>query len=237
MKKLTILLLATLFSYTVASAEVGLRIGASGMVGLFEASGQEADGTEITKTGASGDKNEMLVGMGSIFVEKQLGFLPGPFKRLSIGYDHVLHEIKTGVRSNLRQDMRGDAIAQTVVNQDLNIFESTNKASATIDNINTMYVTANITDWLYLKYGVQEMDVKTTEDLDTGSSYGNLSIDGTVMGLGITAQNDMGLGFKFEWNQTDLDGGSLVSTTNTDNKITLDSVEGDSYKLSVYKAF
>ena len=82
MKKLTLAILLLLGSFSMVSADIGLRIGGSAEVGEFNASGTETEGDETTAV----RKEQALVGMTSWFIEKQLGFLPGPLARVSIGY-------------------------------------------------------------------------------------------------------------------------------------------------------
>ena len=235
MKKILISILLLLGTFSIASAEVGVKIGVSANIGLYEYSGKEA---ETNTAGSATETNvakteEALAGMGSIFIEKTLGFLPGPFGRLSIGYDHVPHELKSGSESRTDQDLQakitgfGGERRATI----------TNSVAVTLDNINTVYVLANITDWLYIKAGAQEMDIQTTESLDTGSAYANLSVDGTVLGLGVHFQTAGGMFTRFEVNETSLDGATLTSTTNTDNKVTLDGIDGTSARVSIGKAF
>jgi hypothetical protein len=219
-----------------ASAEVGLSVGVSGSVGLYEAAGSETEGTETNKTG----NNEMLGGMGSIFIEQRLSFLPGPLSRLSIGYDKVLHEIKTGSADNTRG--RGDLGACaintcTVASPAVTIANAQNSASATIDNLNTMYVSVNLTDWFFVKYGTMEADVKSTEHLQTGSVYGDTSMDGTMYSAGLHFKTDSGIFTRFEVEEKEFDGFSLTSTTNSDNKVTLDGIDGTSYRVSIGKTF
>ena len=240
MKKITILVIMLLGSYTFASADVGLRLGVAGAVGVFEASGSEKDvgvnATETNKSSAAKDGDEILVGLGSIFIEKTLGFLPGPLSRLSVGYDWVVHDVKTGSQNRTDSDLDGAANAgSTGGNTDI----ISRSASATISDINTLYVTANITDWLFVKFGSVEMDVKSTDSnsLDGTSTYGSASIDGTVYGIGIMNETENGFGYKLSWEQTDLDGATLNHKTNANNSIKIESVEGATAKAAIYKSF
>jgi hypothetical protein len=234
MKKLLVSVLLLLGSFSMASAEVGVKIGVSGNIGLYEASGFETDvGPNATEKNVSSDDGagEHLGAMASVFVEKTLGFLPGPLSRLSIGLDHVPHEIKTGTSGRTDTTLKGLAENGGVTHH------SKNTASATLKNINTLYLTANITDWLYIKAGLQEMDVISTEVLNTGSAYGNLTIDGTVIGLGVQTMTDNGFFARLEVNQTEMDGGTLVSSNNDNNSITLSEITGTSARFSVGKSF
>tara|TARA_B110001452_G_scaffold247616_1_gene233798 strand:- start:441 stop:713 length:273 start_codon:yes stop_codon:yes gene_type:complete len=90
---------------------------------------------------------------------------------------------------------------------------------------------------MYVKSGSMSMDVKTTEGLETGSSYPDASLDGTVIGFGFHKETDDGFFLRAEWTETEIDGVTLTSSTNTDNTVTLDEVTGEQYRLSVGKAF
>ena len=233
MKKILISVLLLLGTFSLASAEIGVNIGASGSIGLYDTKGSETEiGPNATDTVES-KKQEMLGGMASVFIEKELSFLPGPLKRISIGYDHVIHEIKTGTSSQTVSDLR-DMPVNTGAAQ---IKSLKNAASATVDNINTLYATVRITDWLYAKYGSMEADVISTEDLETGSTYGNASVDGTVMAIGLNFETEGGVFTRFEYEDIELDGFKLQSETNTDNSVKINDINGESFKVSIGKAF
>jgi hypothetical protein len=54
----------------------------------------------------------------------------------------------------------------------------TQKVKADFEDLNYFLFAANLTDWLYVKAGLVEVDVITKETLGTGSAYGNASLDG-----------------------------------------------------------
>ena len=226
MKKLTIAILLLLGSFSMVSAEIGLRIGGSAEVGEFNASGTETEGDETTAV----RKEQALVGMTSWFIEKQLGFLPGPLARVSIGYSMSPDTLKTGVASRHIQDLGAAASAGVSVPAD-------NSVSAEVSNYEQMYITANITDWLFVKVGSVDLDVKTTEDLDTGSTYGNTSLSGTVWGIGLNHMTDSGFFGKIEFNDTSIGGTTLTATNNTDNSVKLNDLDGTTGKVSFGKQF
>ena len=98
MKKLTIAIMMLLGSFSMASAELGVSIGVSGNLGLYEAAGSETDGTEVNTA-----KNEEMAGaMGSVFLEINPSF--GMLNRLSLGVDYVPHKIQTGTQTTMRSD-------------------------------------------------------------------------------------------------------------------------------------
>ena len=223
MRKLTIAIIMLFSTISLASAEMGVNIGISADVGTFSTSGSENENGEVSKKKDA----ESLVGYGSVFIEKTLGFLPGPFGRLSVGYSHVPHDLKSGTADREDSDMK-TGTAGAPVNQ---------KIQADFSNFNTLYATLRITDWLYVKAGSIDVDVTTNEKLGTGSAYGNTSLDGSTIGAGIHIANDNGLFFRFEVNDQNFDGVTLTSTTNSDNKVTITDLDGTTAKVAIGKSF
>jgi len=228
MKKITLAILMLLGTFSIASAELGISVGVSGSVGLYETSGSEKEGAETNTAKAE----ELLVPMGSVFIEKTLNFLPGPLGRLSIGYDEVLHDLKTGAQS--RTDMYLGTPAEAGPTGVRTVSE--NNASATLSGINTIYATFRVTDWLYLMYGQTEMDVKTTEVLRSGETYGNFAVDGEVMGFGLQFESALGTFTRFEYNNTSYDG-KTIDSSNASNSVTVKDIDGVSGKVSFGKTF
>lgn len=212
--------------FTLVSADIGVNIGGSIAIGEYEARGSENENGEISAK----RKESTLGALGSIFIEKELTFLPfGMGNRLTLGYDSVLNDISTGVSETQKLDRKGYAAAtDDKVSQ---------KVSADISNIYTVYANLRLTDWLYVKGGEISLDVKTTESLATGSEYGNTSLTGTVYGFGLAHKSDSGLFFRAEYLDTAIDGVTLTSTNNADNIVTLDGIDGESVAISIGKSF
>ena len=223
MRKLTIAIIMLFSTISLASAEMGVNIGISADVGTFSTSGSENENGEVSKKKDA----ESLVGYGSVFIEKTLGFLPGPFGRLSVGYSHVPHDLKSGTADREDSDMK-TGTAGAPVNQ---------KIQADFSNFNTLYATLRITDWLYVKAGSIDVDVTTNEKLGTGSAYGNTSLDGSTIGAGIHIAKDNGLFFRFEVNDQSFDGVKLTSTTNSANSVTITDLDGTTAKMAIGKSF
>jgi len=224
MKKLTIAIMMLLGSFSMASAELGVSIGVSGNLGLYEAAGSETDGTEVNTA-----KNEEMAGaMGSVFLEINPSF--GMLNRLSLGVDYVPHKIQTGTQTTMRSDhsLAAGGTPASVLK---------NTVQVDIKDITTVYANINLTDWLYVTGGLMTMDVITNETLATGSAYADTSLDGYTMGVGAHIQNDSGFFSRLSVNYMEMDGVQLSSTTNTDNKVDLKSLEGTSAKFSVGKTF
>jgi hypothetical protein len=223
MKKLTLAIFLVLASFSMVSAEIGLKVGFNAQLGEFNTSGFETEGTETSET----MKEQGFVGLASYFIEQNLGILPGPFGRISVGYSHVPHDLKSGTSSNSRTDQDTNTVDSPVLNS----------ISADISNYDTLYVSVNIFDWLYVKAGSVDLDVKTTENLETGSQYPNTSLSGDIIGFGVHHQTESGFFGRLEYLDTSIGGTTLTSSTNSDNKVTLKDLEGETLGLSFGKAF
>lgn len=216
MKKIIITIFSSLFLFTVASAEVGINLGISGNLGAFQATGSETENDEKNKEDAVG-----AAGWASIFLEKTLG------DRISIGIDYVPSALETETSERVVQDLGAAGASNS----------RTNKIKVDFEDLTTLYLTANITDNLYAKAGMMQVDVITKETLGTGSAYGNTSLDGTLLGLGYNATFANSMFVRLEGNYMSFDSASLTSTTNSDNKVSIDDLNGVSAKLSVGKSF
>ncbi len=225
MKRITIATLLAIFSFTTASAEVGVNVGISGQMGLFAASATETDkGTHGTTTDGNEQNRESdYIGLGytSVFIEKTLG------DRLFIGVDYVPDVLATETNETVRHDQ----------NTSDNLFtQKTNTVQVDFKDLTTAYIGVSITDSLYAKIGMMNVDIITNETLGTGSSYGNTDMDGTVAAVGYHMENDSGVFFRAEGSVMDFDGADVTSANGV-NKITLDKLDGASAKISVGKAF
>ena len=228
MKKIILAILMTFGIFTIVSAEIGLKVGVSAQVGSMETSGKEVSSDGTTETSKT---EEALFGTAGFFIEKDLAFLPGPFGRLSIGFDNIVHDLDLGTASNARVASLGAAGA-TVNN-------TVHSVNAKISGFETLYATVNITDWLYVKAGSVTVDVDTKFTGSTTSSYPTShSLDGTVMGFGVEKMSDNGMFFRLEYNDYSIDGKS-VANTGTDSKFTavLNDVDGSTGRISIGKAF
>ena len=219
MKKLSLIIISGLYLFTTSAfAEIGLNIGVSGSAGIFGATAKETHtGTVTTQDSAS---EIAAVGYGSIFLEKEFGMI-------TVGVDYVPTPFESETAETAKQDdqtANPAAAAKTVV---------TNKVQVDLTDLTTMYVGLNVTENAYVRLGYATMDVETNENLGTGSSYGNTSLDGTVYGVGY--QKDLDEMFiRVEGTYMDFDG---VSLTANDNTITLKNLDGLTGKLSIGKSF
>tara|TARA_B100000029_G_scaffold154283_1_gene149557 strand:+ start:373 stop:1005 length:633 start_codon:yes stop_codon:yes gene_type:complete len=210
MKKIIIFLLASTFFFSQASA-VGLNIGISGSAGVFHATGEENEAGEIASEEATG-----TVGWGSVFVELAAS------DRLAFGVEYVPYALDSEATLNEQSD--GGTV-------------TTNTMQIDFENLASAYVMLNVTENLYVRAGILQVDVITNESLGTGSAYNDTDLEGSIGAIGYSLKNDDGVFLRVEGNYMSFDDDTLTSTTNSDNKVTLNGLEGVSGKIMVGKSF
>ena len=217
MKKIILSLVSVMFLISTASAEIGVNIGVSGTMGLFAATGSEEQTGE--KTDKHQDTEIGAGGWGSVFFEKEIG-------RFAIGVDFVSDVFSTDTVETQMTDKRTE-------NSDT-ATSGVNSVQVDFEDLTTLYATFNVTDNLYVKAGMSTIEVITNESLNTGSAYGNSTLDGSSIGFGYNMDMDNGLFVRAEGNYMTFDG---VSLTSADNTIKLKNLDGLTGKISVGKSF
>ena len=224
MKKLILGVSFILASFSMVSAEIGVNLGVSGNLAVFHATGvDKTTNTAGTVTEKASEDATGVAGYTSFFIEKTLG------DRITVGYDYVSSSLESETTETLRNDLKAtaDGVSTAV----------TNTVKVAFEDLSTLYVALNITENFYVKAGMATVDVVTKESLATGSDYGNTSLDGSVMGVGYNNIFDNGMFFRVEGTIMDFDNAKLTSTTNGDNTIELNNLEGASGKISIGKSF
>ena len=196
----------------IAPANSGpVGIGVALQVGQYETSGTETEKavTGVTSETTNKTLKETFAG-ASVYAEyrRDNGF--------ALGVDYVPTDISLG--SGKRTD--SDAGESTSDDDTGN-----RSASADIDGLTTIYAHIPIGP-VYVLLGYHSADVTTTETLQT-SSYGNVSINGTQIGLGMKSEDSR---IRAQVSYSDFDDISLTATGNTiagnltgQNKITADA--------------
>ena len=223
MKKLIAIVAAFTFGMLVTQANAGFGVGVSAAYMNIEGDGNEVDSNASSVTTKGSASNSVPI--GSVFAEYSLGNFP-----LTIGFDWIptSADVSDGVktRTDIETSVTGTATSTSATRSQ--------KAQAEIDDHKTLYVEVPIWNSLYVKAGLIEMDVNTTESLGTGSSYGNVTVDGEMYGVGIKGPIGGGNMFmKLEGLVSTYDTIKLTSGTNT---ITAD-LDTTSVKASVGFAF
>ena len=220
MKKLILSICAVMLIAFSAHAEK--RVGVSVAYTMFDSSG-----TETTKS--SGEKNsateEEDVVVPSLFVEFAND------RGLALGFDIVPvdnQELGSGTGS--------DDDAET---------SGANTASAELTGHYTVYGLAPLgSGGAYFKFGLARATIDTTENLSTGTTYGNEDVDGVLVGLGFNRESDAGTFFRMEGTYTDYDdvnfkgsfNGNAAGDSAVRNKIDAD-IDALALRISLGKSF
>ena len=116
-----------------------------------------------------------------------------------------------------------------------------------VEDLMTMYlayhqeVNFGFIDSVFIKAGIIEADVITKELLASGSKYGNTTLEGQLLGLGVEKNMENGLFVRVEANLTTYDSIKLKNLeTDVDaNKNTIDitGLDGATATLSIGKSF
>ena len=230
MKKIVIATFLAAFSFTSASADLGVNVGVSGQLGLFVATATEND---IDRNNAAQNETRqesefLALGWHSIFIEKTFA------DRFFIGIDYVPSALETKDKEEYKQDL--NSAAENLNTLGHSSTAKTNKVKVEFSDLTTGYVGLFVTENLYVKAGMSQVDIITKENLGTGSVYGDTSIEGVTVGMGYNKTMDNGVFLRAEGMYTQYDGASLTSDTGQ-NRISLDNLDGVAAKLSVGKSF
>ena len=185
----------------------------------------DIDGTETTKS--SGQKNnkshtEFTVVPG-LFIEKEND------AGLTFGFEFVPVDADLGSGKNVRTDTDTDDSSDTA---------GTNNVSAEVTGHMTAYILVPAGN-NFVRFGLIQADVDTTESLATGTKYGNESVNGMVVGVGFDREKDNGTFFRVEGTYTDYEDVTFQGTLDGDsvrNKVDAD-IDALAIKLSIGKTF
>jgi len=205
----------------------GLAIGVTGNVGAYRASGDETESTE-----KSSDEAVLAVSYGSVFIEYAIEAAYG----LTIGVDYVPESLDAEATS--RTDVANSLGAGTTGCVGSTTDCTTNTVDAEFNDLTTVYALVPIPGSnAFIKVGVKSVDVVSMENLGTGSTYGDTSIDGITYGIGWTKEaGDNGFFVRMQADYTEFDSFSLTSQNNSDNKVT-GEIEGVQASFSIGKSF
>ena len=218
MKKLFAIIFSGVFLFfNSANAELGINVGISGQIGVFEASATETEDTEKSRE----DDAMAAFGYVSVFLEKDLG------QYITVGVDYVPSALESETTEKTRSDLlaKADGAASSV----------TQKVQVDFEDLTTFYVALNLNENFYLKAGIAEVDVITNETLGTGSTYPNTSLDGSVFGAGYNKGFDNGIFVRAEATYQEFDGVTINGSGDT--SVTADEINGVSGKISIGKSF
>jgi len=225
MKKIAINFLAVLFisalSLTKAFA-VDFTFGVSGAIANLQADGSETEtGAVSAETTNKSVSNTFAT--GSIFAEAK-------FDRLAFGVDYIPMDADVSDATHTRTDTETSVTG----NQKAVTTSRTQTAAAEVSDHVTIYANYYMNDNIYLHLGYASVDVVTNESLDTGSSYGDASINGIQYGIGLQMTDNL----RLEAAYTDYDNVSITSSeartgVTVNNKVSAD-LDTTQLKLSYH---
>ena len=200
----------------------GLGFGVKGSYSDISASGSE---TEVTVTGVTSETTTTSVSnqvfTGSIYAEYSFNNLSWTDEGngITFGAEYTPGSADVSEKVKSRDDTEftsGTSVEGTTARKQT--------AQATIDNYYKYYVEVPVYSILYVKAGMANLDVATkdTTNGSTGGTYGNTSLDGVNLGIGLKglAGSGKNIVWKIAYEQTDFDTLNLTSTTS--NKISAD---------------
>ncbi len=160
--------------------------------------------------------------MGAVYASVFVEAMMGP---LFIGLDYVPSSLETEETSSEVDDKTTSATSSNV----------TNKVRVEFEDITTLYAGLRW-DNVFVKVGSVSVELITHESLGTGSTYGDASLQGALIGAGVDHVMDNGFFVRAEANYTEFDAVSLTSSSGS-QKITMDSLDGLVGKISIGKSF
>lgn len=221
MKKIIASAFASLLIFSNAYS-MDFSVGVSATSAVFHGKGTERNnnenGTATVVTTENGIFGDTFV---SLFAEV------APNDIFALGIDYVPEAIETPENTNIQ-----GAVGTT----------KTNKVSADFEDLTTVYAKVNVPlGGLYLKVGYSTVDVITTESLATSSTYGNVSTEGPMVGLGYqhdTQSSGISLRAEISAHQfDDVTANNGVAATGNRNVIDVEDMIGARGTISIVKTF
>ena len=201
----------------------GVGIGVSGTAGAWFAAGTEKEGTtNVGNVEHIGGSDAIAIGHSSVFLEYSIERLNG----LTIGIDYVPDTLSTNTKSRVDTATSESGASHT----------DTNSVQVDFKDLMTLYIEVPIlSTGFHLKGGMKSVDVRTNENLTTGSTYSDGQMDGEMIGLGFKHKFDNSVFLKADMTYTNF-GTLSITSGNNDNSVTA-TLEGVQGTLSLGKSF
>ena len=213
MKKILIYVIATMFMAVSAYAEK--RVGVSLAYTMFESAGTEETKSSAEKNSTTVEEDVLVP---AIFVEFAND------RGAALGIDYTPADSELGSGSGDEDD------AET---------SGANKASAELTGHFTLYGLVPMgSGGAYLKAGVAHASIDTTENLATGTTYGNADVNGIIVGLGFERETNDGF-LRMEATYSDYEDVKFRGALDSDsvrNVVDAD-VDALAFRISVGRAF
>ena len=221
-KILTVISVLSLISFNANALErsdLSATIGLAANSAVYGASAKETnrdDSSNIRRTAS--ESGVFTESHTSGFIELNLG------EFVSLGYEHTPDSITTP-----QADRTTNTNAKTTVSVDFN-------------DLNIAYLKLNTPFGVYLKAGIVETDLDIKESMASGSTYSNVSTEGTIMGIGYNKALGDRVSVRVEGSYMELDDvttsngvaadGSTVANSGR-NQIDASNLEGLNGKIAI----
>ena len=226
-KILTIVSLLSVISFNanaLDSSDVSATVGIAANSAVYGASAKETNRAEDNTIKTTQSESGVFTDShASGFIELNIG------EFVSLGYEHTPDSITTP-----QADRTTNTNANTTVSVDFN-------------DLNIAYLKLNTPFGVYVKAGYVETDLDIKESMASGSTYQNVSTEGTVMGIGFAkAIGDSPASIRVEGSYMSLDDVTTsngVSTTGGSvanggrNQIDASNLEGLNAKIALTFTF
>ena len=210
MKKIVTILFFTLF---MGASHAEMSFGVSGALTELKASGTETEGGEKNSRDIS---HAILV--PSVFAEYAIT------DRITLGVDYIPLSADVSNKTYTRNDVETSVTDTTTTTAT----SRTQKAAAELSDHISVYADVMVNDNLFVKVGAVEVDLETQENLATGSKYGDATLNGYMLGIGIKRETGtLGKFMKIEFVHTDYDDVSLTSTVARSDVTGNNKIEAD----------
>ena len=227
MKKLLLVITSLLLTISTSKA-VDFSLGLTANGGVYDANGSETR-TESSSTLSSKSRSEDLyLAYGSLFAEMHLN------DNLRLGVSYVPYALESETTESTQTSL-------TAAQGGTGEADRSQKVQVDLENLASIYISLYHDTGFFVKAGALQGDLVTNESLDSGSSYGNATLDGVIAGVGYEKDLDSGLFIRAEVSYVDYDDISLTATTQSDdshtNKISVKDLDGYTGALSIGKTF
>ena len=221
LKNILIGLVATI-SLTSAAYAGSFGLGVTGSYTKIDASGSEtskAAGSETESNQTISVDNDAFI--GKLYVEYSFDDASwgSVGNGITFGASYTPGTADVSDKVKTRTDV-ADASAGTADNR-------TSTAQAEIENYMNYYIELPLYKSIYVKAGMAQVDVNTleTSTLAAAGKYGNETLDGTNLGIGLKGVTGSNIVWKLAYEETNFDTLNLTSTTGDKIKADLDTSE------------
>tara|TARA_B100001057_G_scaffold486614_1_gene568053 strand:+ start:2378 stop:3067 length:690 start_codon:yes stop_codon:yes gene_type:complete len=227
MRKLLIILSAvSLISFSAQAfdgSDVSITAGIAANSAVYGATGKETARNESNVINKVRKESGVFVDShASGFIELNAG------EFISLGFEHTPDSISTPT------------------NQRITNTGGTTTVAADFNDLNIAYLKLNIPGGMYFKAGIVETDVDVKESMASGSTYGNVSTEGTIVGLGYSKVLNDRVAIRFEGSYMEFDDvttsngvsatGATVANSGR-NQIDVSNMEGLTGKVALTVTF